>query len=40
MPGSHGCFNRMDELNDRIAAFIEAQVTGQAGGPAGTAVGN
>src|SRR5579862_3448403 len=25
VPGSHGGFNRVDELNDRIAAFIEAQ---------------
>jgi len=29
VPGSHGGFNRIDELNDRIAAFIEAQATGQ-----------
>ncbi len=26
VPGSHGGFNRIDELNDRIAAFIEATV--------------
>jgi pimeloyl-ACP methyl ester carboxylesterase len=26
-PGSHGGFNRIDELNDRIAAFIKAQAT-------------
>jgi hypothetical protein len=25
VPGSHGGFNRIDELNDRIAAFIGAQ---------------
>jgi pimeloyl-ACP methyl ester carboxylesterase len=25
VPGSHGGFNRIDELNDRIAAFIRAQ---------------
>ncbi len=25
VPGSHGGFNRIDELNDRIAAFIKAQ---------------
>ena len=25
VPGSHGGFNRIDELNDRITAFIEAQ---------------
>ncbi len=29
VPGSHGGFNRIDELNDRIAAFIEAQATGK-----------
>jgi pimeloyl-ACP methyl ester carboxylesterase len=39
VPGSHGGFNRIDELNDRIAAFIKAQATGkQAGQP--TATGN
>ena len=27
VPGSHGGFNRIDELNDRIAAFIEAHST-------------
>jgi pimeloyl-ACP methyl ester carboxylesterase len=27
VPGSHGGFNRIDELNDRIATFIEAQAT-------------
>src|ERR1035438_1790810 len=27
VPGSHGGFNRIDELNDRIAAFIEAHAT-------------
>ena len=27
--GSHGGFNRVDELNDRIAAFIKAQATGK-----------
>jgi len=29
VPGSHGGFNRIDELNDRIAAFIDAQATDQ-----------
>jgi pimeloyl-ACP methyl ester carboxylesterase len=29
VPGSHGGFNRIDELNDRIAAFIKGQPTGQ-----------
>jgi pimeloyl-ACP methyl ester carboxylesterase len=39
VPGSHGGFNRIDELNDRIATFIKAQATGrQAGQP--TATGN
>ena len=27
VPGSHGGFNRIDELNDRIAAFIEVHTT-------------
>jgi pimeloyl-ACP methyl ester carboxylesterase len=36
VPGSHGGFDRIDELNDRIAAFIKAQSAGQqAGAPAG-----
>jgi hypothetical protein len=35
VPGSHGGFNRITELNDRIAAFIQAQATGkQAAQPA------
>jgi pimeloyl-ACP methyl ester carboxylesterase len=29
VPGNHGGFNRIDEVNDRIAAFIQAQATGQ-----------
>ena len=29
VPGSHGGFDRVDELNDRMAAFIEAQATGK-----------
>jgi pimeloyl-ACP methyl ester carboxylesterase len=29
VPGSHGGFDRIDELNDRIAAFIQAQATGK-----------
>ncbi len=29
VPGSHGGFNRTDELNDRIAAFINAHIPGQ-----------
>ena len=29
VPGSHGGFNRTDELNDRIAAFIKANDAGQ-----------
>jgi len=36
VPGSHGGFNRIDELNDRIAAFIQAHATGtQAAGRPG-----
>ncbi len=35
VPGSHGGFNRIDDLSDRIAAFIKAQATGkQAAQPA------
>ena len=29
VPGSHGGFNRINELNDRIAAFIQAHATGE-----------
>jgi pimeloyl-ACP methyl ester carboxylesterase len=29
VPGSHGGFNRIGELNDRIAAFIKAQAAGK-----------
>jgi pimeloyl-ACP methyl ester carboxylesterase len=29
VPGSHGGFNRIDELNDRIATFIKAHATDQ-----------
>jgi pimeloyl-ACP methyl ester carboxylesterase len=29
VPGSHGGFDRIDELNDRIAAFIKAHSTGK-----------
>jgi pimeloyl-ACP methyl ester carboxylesterase len=31
VPGSHGGFNRIGELNDRIAAFIKAQTTSNQG---------
>jgi hypothetical protein len=35
VPGSHGSFNRIGELNDRIAAFIKARAADdQAGQPA------
>jgi pimeloyl-ACP methyl ester carboxylesterase len=27
VPGSHGGFNRIDELNDRIATFIKTQTS-------------
>ena len=40
VPGSHGGFNRINELNQQIAAFIKAQATGnpadQQAHPAGT----
>jgi pimeloyl-ACP methyl ester carboxylesterase len=40
VPGSHGGFNRIRELNDRIVAFIKAQAAGkqatQRGGPGPT----
>jgi pimeloyl-ACP methyl ester carboxylesterase len=29
VPGSHGGFDRISELNDRIAAFIRAHATGR-----------
>jgi pimeloyl-ACP methyl ester carboxylesterase len=29
VPGSHGGFNRIDEVNDRIVAFIKAQTIGK-----------
>jgi len=29
VPGSHGGFNRIEELNDRIAAFIQAHASSQ-----------
>jgi len=29
VPGSHGGFNRIDEVNERIVAFIEAQTAGK-----------
>ena len=28
LPGSHGGFNRIDELNDRMAAFIKEHTAG------------
>ena len=34
VPGSHGSFNRIGELNDRIAAFIKAHAGEQAAQPA------
>ena len=33
VPGSHGGFNRIDELNGRIAAFTAAQAASHQGGP-------
>jgi hypothetical protein len=32
VPGSHGGFDRIDELNNRMTAFIEAQAAGQQAG--------
>src|SRR5262249_12638351 len=29
VPGNHGGFNRIDEVNDRVAAFIKAHATGK-----------
>ena len=29
VPGSHGGFNRINELSDRIAVFIQAHATGR-----------
>ena len=31
VPGSHGGFNRINELNDRIAAFIQAVAVADSG---------
>jgi pimeloyl-ACP methyl ester carboxylesterase len=38
--GSHGGFNRIDELNARITAFISGQAAGRVSGSTGTATGN
>jgi pimeloyl-ACP methyl ester carboxylesterase len=40
VPGSHGGFNRIDELNERITAFISGQTVGRVSGSTGTATGN
>jgi len=29
VPGSHGGFNRIDELNDQITAFVKAHASGE-----------
>jgi hypothetical protein len=29
VPGTHGSFNRIGELNDRIAGFIKARAAGE-----------
>ena len=39
VPGSHGGFNRIDALNNRITAFIKTQAAGKAGSSASTAAG-
>jgi pimeloyl-ACP methyl ester carboxylesterase len=40
VPGSHGGFHRIDELNAQIATFIAGHTADNHTGPAGTAVGN
>src|ERR1035438_9603782 len=40
VPGSHGGFNRIGELNDRIAAFIEAHAADEQPAQPGTATDN
>jgi pimeloyl-ACP methyl ester carboxylesterase len=40
VPGSHGGFNRIDELNDRIAAFIKVQATDKQAAQPTRAAGN
>jgi pimeloyl-ACP methyl ester carboxylesterase len=40
VPGSHGGFNRIDELNDRIAAFIKAHAAGKQRTQTETATGH
>jgi pimeloyl-ACP methyl ester carboxylesterase len=40
VPGSHGGFNRIDALNDRITAFIKAHPTGKQTARTDTAGGN
>ncbi len=39
VPGSHGGFSRIDEVNDRIAAFIEAHAAGEQAASNDTAAG-
>jgi hypothetical protein len=34
VPGSHGGFNRIDALNDRITAFLKSQAAGKQAAPA------
>jgi pimeloyl-ACP methyl ester carboxylesterase len=36
VPGSHGGFNRIDEVNDRIAAFIKGHAPDKQGAPSAT----
>jgi pimeloyl-ACP methyl ester carboxylesterase len=40
VPGSHGGFSRIDELNERITAFIGGPAAGGASGSAGSATGH
>ena len=40
VPGSHGGFNRIDELNEQITAFIRGQAVGRVSGSTDTATGS
>jgi pimeloyl-ACP methyl ester carboxylesterase len=40
VPGSHGGFDRINALNDRIAAFIKTRAVGKPSAQTGTAAGN
>jgi pimeloyl-ACP methyl ester carboxylesterase len=40
VPGSHGGFNRINALNDRISAFIKTRAVGKPSAQTDTAAGN